>query len=524
MFAAVLLLISLAKIESSSRLHNGRNEDDKRSRVLVDRESIGADQLESLFSILRAFIQAIFDFLLLKKEEAAQEEALSLAPTSASPLLESDASSSVPSIVASTVPVDVPSMVPSIVQDLALSDSPSTVASDAPSTVPSDVPSTLPSDVPSMVPSDAPSMVPSDVPSMVPSDLPSMVPSDLPSTVPSDVPSTVPSEVQLLALSDAPSNNPSDLPSMGPSDVPSLMPSDFPSTKPSDLPSILPSLTPILADSSDVPSLSPSDFPSSIPSKSPNKSDDLRSIDDDTIPNDVSGPQEGYDTCPTSETIKYEELSEMTVLYGYRFTVREGVRESFVTRQIEQALQTMLIDEVCVDSTGAGALAISPEPDDIPSAFCEGDNMPSGNSTCHTVAVRTKLMLATELTSEMAELYCKTIEKMREYIASGELIGLIDGLETIQEFNGADIIPDFCSLVVEVTNEDESNVTTTGATVDTDSSNTSESKSSKRMVGPAIGISGAAGVAVGMAVLYIYFGAKRRSRQDELLEVPSEAV
>jgi hypothetical protein len=313
----------------------------------------------------------------------------------------------------------------------------------------------------------------------------------------------------------------SDAPSMIPSDVPSAIPSDFPSLAPSDVPSDLPSSVPSGAPTSKI-----SDSPSTLPSDSPSTAPILaRGGNEFVLPNESNGPPEGYEACASSEIINYDELTEITVLFGYRFTVRPGFRETLITRHIEQALQSVLIDQVCVDSTGSGAMAISPEPDDIPSAFCDEDvsNVSYGNSTCHSVAVRTNLLIPSESPAEMAEIYCKTIEVLREYIGSGDLIGIVDGVDTIEVFAGTEIIPEFCALVAEVVKENNQNVSSVKENIEQEVNDPIQINEPIG-VGATVGIAGSAALLVALTVLYVYMGSKRGTRHDALQETASEAV
>lgn len=290
-----------------------------------------------------------------------------------------------------------------------------------------------------------------------------------------------------------PSAAPSDIPSLAPSDIPSLAPSDIPSQAPSDIPSALPS---------DVPSSAPSDFPSVAPTGA-------------ILP-------DGYDSCPTSETIGYTDMTQVTVLYGYKFTARPGYLVSLITRQVEQAIQTELLEEVCVDSTGAGAFAISPEPDDIPSAYCDDASGSSteGNSnktSCHLVAVRTNLLIAADTPTEMADTYCKTIDTIQALISNGTLTTSIDGIETLEVYASSDIIPMFCS---DSTSASKSNIDGNA-----DSSNEADQKVETKSipVGTTVGIVAAGAMCVALTALYVYLGIRRDSI-NYVSEVPSEAV
>jgi hypothetical protein len=137
--------------------------------------------------------------------------------------------------------------------------------------------------------------------------------------------------------------------------------------------------------------------------------------------------------------------------------VLSGYDVSDITSQIESILQSVLMIGVCADSTGDGALAVSPEPADMVGSSCESNgnaDRPDAQSsaadamtTCHTIAGRATLVISSDTALDTAGIYCRALESIREYVASGALVALIDGIDAIETPLLARIIPALCNLL-----------------------------------------------------------------------------
>jgi hypothetical protein len=289
-------------------------------------------------------------------------------------------------------------------------------------------------------------------------------------------------------------NVPLDSPSEAPSNIPSMVPSDFPS--------YVPSLSP-----SDVPSLVPSDFPSSSPTF-------------DTIP-------EGYESCSMKAPIRYENMTETTILFGYKYISKSGSSVSTVTRQVEQHLQSHLLKTICTKNSSVGIFAISPEPDDIPSDYCEASDKINASelSDCHLVATRTNILVVADSAMDQADMYCTTIYAIQSYIGSGSLAGSINGVESIEAYAASDIIPVFCTSVLNdpsTASSKDNNLLEDNTNASSGSIASQEDINKKTIpVGTTASIVFAGALCIGLTGLYIYMRTGKEGN-GSLVEVTSD--
>jgi hypothetical protein len=185
--------------------------------------------------------------------------------------------------------------------------------------------------------------------------------------------------------------------------------------------------------------------------------------------------------CPATGNVDLTNAPKLTVIYRYRLALLPGHDVTNVAKQIETALQSALLDGACIDNTGNGALAVSPEPSDLPGSTCEQsgervdnilslipdttqtkqDSTPGSDfdaiTTCYTVAGRATLIISDDSILDTAGLYCKALESIRAYIASGALVALVDGVQAIESPLLSRILPSLCGLIPDVANSNSAN-------------------------------------------------------------------